>query len=65
MGVFHDAVRSHCEAIEGRGHDRITGQNPLAYRGAGTFWSRIDQFYLGFDSAHSPQVSEGPSDEPR
>lgn len=68
MGVFHDVALSHLEAREGRDYARITGKNPLAYRGVGlpggTHVGRVDQFSLGFDNARSPQVNEGPTDEP-
>jgi len=62
MSEFHDTVRRHVTGVEAQDRDRITGVNPLRARGAalGGAGSRIEQFYQGFDSAHSPEATDEP-----
>ena len=60
MGNFQDAARRQIEAKEDRDRDRITGVNPLRLRGTplGGTGSRMEQFYQGFDRAHSPEAPD-------
>jgi len=62
MSEFHDAVRRHVVGVEAQDRDRITGVNPLRSLGTplGGAGSRMEQFYQGFDSAHSPEATDEP-----
>jgi len=67
MVEFEEAVRRRIAAKGAQPRYGQPGTNPLHHLGvtlSGSV-SRMDQFYQGFDRARSPEVSDGPSDEPR